>query len=201
MIWRTANFITVRAILLLCMSHPASRGCKLGLIDTLADGLTRISPVGRSMHSGRSRAGDVQDYIVHQDTSADQVLRDFFGGPQWMGLHMDVGKYVLGDLQYLGEYDHIQTTIWQYPESWGGEQKDKKTDKTKSGLFSFGGKVLMHEKSPPLFWGQFSFRPIILFVFVFSFSLFQWIWSENAVEGSWGVNLVNSLPKVHSKVR
>ncbi len=58
----------------------------------------------------------------------------------------------------------------------------------------------MDEKSPPLFLGQFSFQPIIFFVFVFSFSLFQRIGSENAVEGSWGVNLVNSLPKVHSKV-
>ncbi len=59
----------------------------------------------------------------------------------------------------------------------------------------------MDEKSPPLFLGPFSIHPIIFFVYVFSFSLFQWIGSENAVEGSWGVNLVNSLPKVHSKVR
>ncbi len=36
-------------------------------------------------------------------------------------------------------------------------------------------------------------------VFVFSFSLFQRIGSENAVEGSWGVNSVNSMPKDHSK--
>jgi hypothetical protein len=81
------------------------------------------------------------------------------------------------------------TSDWQF-----------KTDKSKRGHFSFGGKVLMDEKSPPLFLGQFSFRPIIFFVFVFSFSLFQWIGSENAVEESWGVNSVNSLPKVHSKV-
>jgi hypothetical protein len=68
------------------------------------------------------------------------------------------------------------------------------TDKSKRGLISFDGKVLTDEKSPPLFFGQFLFRPIIFFVFVFFFSLLQWIGSENPVEGSWGVNLVNSLP-------
>jgi hypothetical protein len=63
---------------------------------------------------------------------------------------------------------------------------DYKTDKSKTLDFSFGGKVLMDEKLPPPFFGQFSFRPIIFFVFVFSFSLFQWIGPENTVEGSWG---------------
>jgi hypothetical protein len=83
-----------------------------------------------------------------------------------------------------------------------GEQGEQfKTDKSKSKEVCFGGKVLTDKKMPPLFLGQFSFRPIIFFVFVFSFSLFQRIWSENAVGGGWGVNLVNSLPKVHSKVR
>jgi hypothetical protein len=61
--------------------------------------------------------------------------------------------------------------------------------------------VLTDEKSPPLFSGQFSFQPINFFVFVISFSLFERIGLENAVEGSWGVNLVNSLPKAYSKVR
>ncbi len=65
------------------------------------------------------------------------------------------------------------------------ERASFKTDKSKWGHFSFGGKVLMDKKSPPLFLGQFLFRPIIFFVFVFSFSLFQQIGSENAVEGSW----------------
>jgi hypothetical protein len=55
--------------------------------------------------------------------------------------------------------------------------------------------VLTDKKSPPLFLGQFSFQPIIYFVFVFSFSLFQRIWLEHAVGGGWGVNSVNSLPK------
>jgi hypothetical protein len=45
------------------------------------------------------------------------------------------------------------------------------------------------------------FIPTHHFFFVFSLSLFQRIWSENTVGGGWGVNLVNSLPKVHSKVR
>jgi hypothetical protein len=76
-----------------------------------------------------------------------------------------------------------------------------KTDKSKSYLFSFGRKLLMDEKSPPLFLGPFSIQPIIFFVFVFSFFLFQWIGSENNAEGNWGVNLVNSLPKIHSEVR
>ncbi len=40
------------------------------------------------------------------------------------------------------------------------------------------------KKIASTFLGQFSFRPIIFFVFVFSFSLFQWIWSENAVGGA-----------------
>jgi hypothetical protein len=62
-----------------------------------------------------------------------------------------------------------------------------KTDKSKRYLYSFGGKLLMDEKSPPLFLGRFSFQPIIFFVFFFSFSLFQRIGLENAVEGSlWG---------------
>jgi hypothetical protein len=75
-----------------------------------------------------------------------------------------------------------------------------KTNKSKRRQVGFGGKVLTNEKLPPFFLGQFSFRPIIFFVFVFYFSLFQWIWSENAVGGGWGVNSVNSLPKVHFKV-
>jgi hypothetical protein len=36
----------------------------------------------------------------------------------------------------------------------------------------------MDKKLPPPFLGQFSFQPIIFFFFVFSFSLFQRIWSE-----------------------
>jgi hypothetical protein len=75
-----------------------------------------------------------------------------------------------------------------------------KTDKSKRWLFSFGGKLLTDKKIASTFLGPFSIQPIIFFVFVFSFSLFQWTRLENAVEGSWGVNLVNSLPKVHSKV-
>ncbi len=66
---------------------------------------------------------------------------------------------------------------------------------------SFGGKVLMDDKSPPLFFWSILILTHIFFVFVFSFSLFQWIGPENAAEGSWGVNLVTSSPKVHSKVR
>jgi hypothetical protein len=58
----------------------------------------------------------------------------------------------------------------------------------------------MDKNLPPFILGQFSFQPIIFFVFVFSFSLFQQIVLENAVGESWGVNLVNSLPKVHYKV-
>jgi hypothetical protein len=54
---------------------------------------------------------------------------------------------------------------------------------SKTRRFSFGGKVLMDKKAPPLFLGQFSFRSIIFFVFVFSFSLFQQIGPENTVEG------------------
>ncbi len=50
------------------------------------------------------------------------------------------------------------------------------------------------------FWGPFLIQPIIFFVFVFSFSLFQRIGSENAVEGSWGVNSDDLSPKVHYKV-
>jgi hypothetical protein len=61
-----------------------------------------------------------------------------------------------------------------------------KTDKSKMSYSLFGGKVLTEKKSPPLFLGQFSFRTIIFFVFVFSFSLFKRIGSENAVGGSWG---------------
>ncbi len=75
-----------------------------------------------------------------------------------------------------------------------------KSDRIKRAHFSFGGKVLTDKKLPALFLGQFSFRPIMFFLFVFSFTLFQRIGSENAVEECWGVNLVNSLPKVHSKV-
>jgi hypothetical protein len=59
----------------------------------------------------------------------------------------------------------------------------------------------MDKKITSTFLGQFSFQPIIFFVFVFSFSLFQRIGSENTVEGSWGVNLVNLSPKFHSQVR
>jgi hypothetical protein len=55
------------------------------------------------------------------------------------------------------------------------------TDRFKRKGLCFGRKVVMDKKLPPLFLGQFSFRPIIFFVFVFSFSLFQQIWSENAV--------------------
>jgi hypothetical protein len=75
-----------------------------------------------------------------------------------------------------------------------------KAEKSKRRIVGFRGKVLTDKKLPPLILGQFSFQPIIFFVFVFSFSLFQWIWSENAVGGGRGVTLVNSLPKVHSKV-
>jgi hypothetical protein len=76
-----------------------------------------------------------------------------------------------------------------------------KTDKSKRYLFSFGGKLLTDEKSPPLFFRSI-FNPTHHFLcFVFSFSLFQRIGSENAVEGSWGVNSDISLPNVHSKVR
>jgi hypothetical protein len=75
-----------------------------------------------------------------------------------------------------------------------------KTDKYKRRIVGFGGKVLTDKKLPPLFLGQFYFQSIIFFVFVFSFSLFQRIQSENAVGGGWGVNSVNSLPKVYSKV-
>ncbi len=71
---------------------------------------------------------------------------------------------------------------------------------SKRYLFSFGRKLLTDKNCLHFFWGPFSIQPIIFFVFVFSFSLFQRIGLENAVEGSWGVNLVNSLPKVHSKV-
>jgi hypothetical protein len=76
-----------------------------------------------------------------------------------------------------------------------------KTDKSKRRHFSFGGKVLMDDKSPPPFL-RLIFIPTHHFLcFFFSFSLFQWIGLESTVEGSWGVNAVNSLPKVHSKVR
>jgi hypothetical protein len=73
-----------------------------------------------------------------------------------------------------------------------------KTDKSKRSIVGFGGKVLTDKKLSPLFCGQFSFQSIIFFVFVFSFSLFLRIWSENAVGESWAVNMVNSLPKIDS---
>jgi hypothetical protein len=76
-----------------------------------------------------------------------------------------------------------------------------KNGKSKRKGICFGRKVLMDEKSPPYILDQFSFQPIIFFVFVFSFTLFQQIWSDNTVGGGWGVNLVNSSPKVQSKVR
>jgi hypothetical protein len=69
------------------------------------------------------------------------------------------------------------------------------TDRIKRAHFSFGGKLLMDKKYLHFFLGQFSFRPTIFFVFVFFFLLLERIWSEIAVEGSWGVDLVNSLPK------
>jgi hypothetical protein len=70
------------------------------------------------------------------------------------------------------------------------------------GTFSvLAGSCWRTKKRLHFFWGPFSIQLIIFFVFVFSFSLFQRIGSENAVEGSLGVNLVDSLPKVHSKVR
>ncbi len=53
----------------------------------------------------------------------------------------------------------------------------------------------MDEKSPQKFKGPFSIQPIILFLFVLFFLLLEWIWLENAVEGSWGVYSVNSMPK------
>jgi hypothetical protein len=74
-----------------------------------------------------------------------------------------------------------------------------KTGKSKTSYSLFGEGVLTDKKMPPLFLGQFLFRLIIFVDFVFSFSLFQGIGSENAARESWGVDLVNSLPKVHSK--
>jgi hypothetical protein len=58
-------------------------------------------------------------------------------------------------------------------QSWlkdGRSERVDKTDKSKRKGVCFGGKVLTDKKSPPLFLDQFSFRPIIFFVFVF-FSL------------------------------
>ncbi len=72
-------------------------------------------------------------------------------------------------------------------------------NKPKTPVFSFGGKLLTDEKSPPLIF-RLIFIPTHHFFFFF-FSLFQQIGLEKAVERSWGVDLVNSLPKVHSKVR
>jgi hypothetical protein len=74
------------------------------------------------------------------------------------------------------------------------------TDRIKRAHFSFGGKLLTDKKLPQFFLRSFSIQPIIHIIFVFFFLLLEQIWLENAVEGSWGVNLVNSLPKVHSKV-
>jgi hypothetical protein len=99
------------------------------------------------------------------------------------------------------EVGQLTSPLLFFPYAYCVLQYEYKTDKSKTGHFSFGGKLLTDKKSPPLFLGQFSFRPTIFFVFVFSFSLFQRIGPENAVEGSWGVDSVNSLPKVHSKVR
>jgi hypothetical protein len=59
----------------------------------------------------------------------------------------------------------------------GDSSVEFKTDKSKTSNSIFGRKVLTDNKSPPLFLGQFSFQPIIFFVFVFSFSLFQRIGS------------------------
>ncbi len=63
-----------------------------------------------------------------------------------------------------------------------GDGIEIETDQMKTSYLLFGGKVLKDKRLPPLFAGQFSFRPIIFFVIVFSFFLFQRIGSENAVE-------------------
>jgi hypothetical protein len=75
------------------------------------------------------------------------------------------------------------------------------TDKPKMLFLLFWREGVDEQKNRfHFFLGQFSFQPIIFFVLVFFFSLFQQIGSENAVRGSWGVDLVNFSPKVHSKV-
>jgi hypothetical protein len=56
-----------------------------------------------------------------------------------------------------------------------------KTDESKRGHFSFGGEVLTDKKSPPLFFRSIFIPTHHFLCFVFSFSLFQWIGSENAV--------------------
>jgi hypothetical protein len=73
---------------------------------------------------------------------------------------------------------------------------EDKTDKSKRYLFSFDRKLLKDKNHLHFFLGPFSIQPIIFFIFVFSFSLFQRIGLENG-----GVNSVTSSPKVHSKVR
>jgi hypothetical protein len=76
-----------------------------------------------------------------------------------------------------------------------------KTDKSKRCLFSFGGKLLTDKKLPSLFI-RFIFNPTHHFLcFCLFFLSVPTDWLEKAVEGSWGVNSVNSLPKVHPKVR
>jgi hypothetical protein len=75
-----------------------------------------------------------------------------------------------------------------------------KTDKSKRRIVSFCGKVLTDKKLPPLFFRSIFILTHHFLCFCLFFLSVPVVWLENAVGGDWGVNLVNSLPKVHSKV-
>ncbi len=78
-----------------------------------------------------------------------------------------------------------------FPKSWEASAfsqcvivKPYKTDKSKRNEFGFGRQVMTDKKSVQLLLGPFLIQLIILYFFVLSLWLSEWIWLENAVGGS-----------------